>query len=398
MATARLRDRGSAALEYVGIMLAVAVVVGVIGIALSPQAGPATTRAFCLVTGEGDRCGSTATPAPAAPAAQAAARGPWYADDTLTPEQRATAGGYVGLGDSYSSGEGGGQYEPGTDDDNQWKKWWDQHGLWPGEVHQNMCRRSTQAYSQRVNRALTFKDFSFRACSGAVIDDFYAPSHEVHNLDRPNRQNEGEPAQLDALDENTSLVTFSIGGNDVGFAEVLTECVTATAISVYDSISGAPPSHCSDSAVARRGEGLIPLARQRLTQLLQDARAKAPNARIIVVGYPKFFPPEPTSTTSMIQAHDQKWLNSKVEELNDALHQAVLDAGGPATGFEFVDPRDAFRGCEIGAATSCMNGLRVGLGDNFDSGRPVSNASFHPNDEGHRRIAELIAAQIRNGG
>ena len=397
MRTRARAERGSGALEYLGILLLVAAVVGAVATLLAPQGQPTMQRAWCLVTGQG-QCPAAPAAAPDRPVTPALPAGPWYADDTLTPEQRATRGRYVGLGDSYSSGEGGSEYEPGTDEDNQWRKWWDQHGLWPGEVRQNMCHRSTQAYSQQVSGRFSFQGFTFGACSGAVIEDFYSPNDEVHNVDRPNRQNEGEAPQLDALTPDTSLVTFSIGGNDIGFAAVLTECVKATAISFYDGISGAPPTSCSGSDVARDAEGRIPLTQARLTQLLQDARTRAPQARIVVVGYPRFFPGDPGSATSMIQAADQRWINDKVGELNDALARSVQDAGGASAGFEFVDPRDAFEGCEIGTASSCMNGLDVGFGGSFDSGRPVSNGSFHPNDEGHRRIAELIARQIRDGG
>ncbi|NHA67325.1 SGNH/GDSL hydrolase family protein [Phycicoccus flavus] len=399
METRRRSERGSSALDYIGILLAVAGVVAAVGYVLAPRITPTTATAWCMVTGQGsaDSCGR-AVPAALPDAVPDLPSGPWYADDTLTPEQRATKGRYVGLGDSYSSGEGGSEYEPGTDDDNQWKKWWDQHGLWPGDVHQNMCHRSTGAYSQQVSGTFTFKGgFGFHACSGAVIDDFYEPNDRVHHVEHPNRQNEGEAPQLDALDEHTSLVTFSVGGNDVGFAEVLTECVTATAVSFYDGVSGAPPTSCRGSQAARDAAGRIPLTQARLTQLLQDIRERAPNARVVVVGYPRFFPADPSSTTSMIQPGDQRWINEQVGVLDDALRQAVLDAGGADAGFEFVDPRDAFEGCEIGTATSCMNGLRVGFGGNFDSGKPVSNGSFHPNDEGHRRIAALVAEQIRNG-
>ncbi len=338
-------------------------------------------------------------------AAKAAyARGPWYSDYRLTPEQRATKGTYIPLGDSYSSGENGSEYEPGTDDDNQWKKWWQQHGHWPGEVHQNMCHRSTKAYPQRVNADFDFQDYTFRACSGAVIDDFYKPNNEVHDTDHPNRQNEGEAPQLDHLDENTSLVTFSVGGNDAGFADVLTECVAATADTLLNDTNvspaygiSVPPTTCNGSKKAQDAEARIPDTERRLRQLLKDARERAPNARIVVLGYPKFFPPEPALTSSMVQPADQRWINAKVEELNDAVHRAVTDAGGPTAGFEFVDTRNAFAGCEIGTKESCMAGLRVGVRGNFDKGRPISHGSFHPNDEGHRRIADLVAEQIRNG-
>lgn len=398
------RERGIGSLEYLGmIVLACGLIIGVV--LAMPYFPPKIHQVVCevssAISGQARDCGGEVQ---AAPEPEPEEPVPWFADPTLTPEERATRGKHLGGGDSFSSGEGGSAYLPGTDDDNQWKKWWDQHGLWPGEVRQNMCHRSTGAYAQILNSesGFTFTGYDFVACSGAVIDDFYLPNHEVHHVDHPNRQNEGEPPQMSFGDEFTSLITFSIGGNDVGFATVLTECITATALTHFTtSQSGGypvPPIYCHDSPVAAEATARIQPTADRVRQLLLDLRAQAPNARIIVVGYPKFFPDPPSTETSMIQGPDQVWINSQVEALNAALAQAVLDAGGPEAGFEFVDVGDAFAGCEIGTANSCMNGLRVGLGDNFDSGRPISNGSFHPNDEGHRILAEWIAEQIRTGG
>lgn len=392
-------ERGAGGLEYVGATAVVAVILGMLLVGL-PHYSPVMERAACHVARLTFDPGAVCADDDDNTQAQPSTPVPWFADTTMTPEERATRGNQAGLGDSYSSGEGGSSYVPGTDDDNQWKKWWDQHGLWPGDVHQNMCHRSTNAYSQRINsaRGFNFKGFTFNACSGAVIEDFYTSNDQNHNADNPNRQNEGEPPQMQFVDENTSLITFSIGGNDVGFATVLQECVAATAWTVYDSISGAPASYCKDSQAAQDAANRVAPTAARLTQLLRDLRVRAPNARIIIVGYPKFFPDPPDPGQSMIQGADQTWINSQVEDLNAALAQAVQDAGGPAAGFEFVDVGDAFKGCEIGTKDSCMNGLRVGFGDNFDSGKPVSNGSFHPNDKGHDIIANLVAEQIRNGG
>ncbi|HEX6056845.1 MAG TPA: GDSL-type esterase/lipase family protein, partial [Intrasporangium sp.] len=94
----------------------------------------------------------------------------------------AAGGPYVALGDSYSSGTGTRTYiNDGTS-----------------------CYRSVYAYPS-LDAAQLGLSLTFRACSGAKVAD-------VTNT------------QLSALTTSTAYVTISVGGNDAGFADVLTEC------------------------------------------------------------------------------------------------------------------------------------------------------------------------------
>ena len=101
-----------------------------------------------------------------------------------TPAEPSYAAGesYVALGDSYSSGTGTRSYiADGTE-----------------------CLRSTYAYASLTAAAKGYS-LNFRACSGAVVADVTS-------------------TQLSALGTGTRYVTISVGGNDAGFADVLTEC------------------------------------------------------------------------------------------------------------------------------------------------------------------------------
>ena len=124
-------------------------------------------------------------------------------------------------------------------------------------------------------------------------------------------------------------------------------------------------------------------------------RKKAPNARILVVGYPRFFSnhPDRIFDGTQIDKGDQKWINSETRHMDDVMAQAVKDAGGFDAGFEFVDVYDAFEGCEIGKDNSCMHNLDNG----FSDGKLVSNGSYHPNDRGHEKLAALVEEQIKKG-
>ena len=173
----------------------------------------AAVAATSLVT-----VGLVTTPATPSSAAQSAAT------------QSAAAGSYVALGDSYSSGTGTRSYiADGTE-----------------------CLRSTYAYASLTAAAKGYS-LNFRACSGAVVADVTG-------------------SQLSALTSTTTYVTISVGGNDAGFADVLTEC--------------ALPAWASDCAGAVAGaRSFISSALPgRLSTLYASIRTRAPNAKVVVVG------------------------------------------------------------------------------------------------------------------
>src|SRR5262249_19589807 len=126
----------------------------------------------------------------------------------LTP----TGVSYAALGDSYSSGVGGGSYDPGTD------------------TSSDKSRRSPDAFP-RPTAAIAGTGVNHLACSGAVMSNIRTTGQY------------GEPAQLSALPATSNLVTITIGGNDVGFAGVLTKCVTPSTSLCEDFYSQADASN-----------------------------------------------------------------------------------------------------------------------------------------------------------
>ena len=393
------RNRGQGSAEFVGLVAVAALLVGSASFAVvqaNPSISAAISTGICEVTslGQGD-CGDV--PAPPGDTTGASTI-PTYLDPSLTPVQKATKGSYVALGDSYSSGEGGSEYENGTDVDNESEeqRYFEHKGQtppprYPGvfpteDPYSNMCHRSTDAYGQHVAKDYGFDDrFQFRACSGAVINDFTTPRDE-QNPDKPYSGNDGEDAQEDYVDDKTTLITFSIGGNDAAFADTLKGCIEA-GLNPFDS--------CSDDDERDHTDKLIDDVGPRLTALLLEMRKKAPNARILVVGYPRFFSnhPDRVFDGTQIDKGDQKWINSETRHMDDVMAQAVKDAGGFGAGFEFVDVYDVFDGCEIGKDNSCMHNLDNGFG----GGKLVSNGSYHPNDRGQAKLAAMVEEQIRKG-
>jgi lysophospholipase L1-like esterase len=258
----------------------------------------------------------------------------------------------LALGDSFSSGEGAGSYDPDTNTDG------------------NTCHRSPLAWPVRVAEILELNALPSLACSGAVIADVMEDGHG-HEAER-------RRSQLGRIGGDPKLITISIGGNDTGFADVLGDCVTGDCIEKYDKPSG-------DVLERRAAE-----VGDRLPEVYRAIQRKAPGARLVVMGYPRLFPDDARAlpvgncaAADRVSANETAYLNSATRTLNAAIAAAAREAGAT-----FVDVTDAFDGKELRCSgESYMNRLRI-------LPRRLFKASVHPNASGHARLAEVVAARI----
>ena len=220
---------------------------------------------------------------------------------------------YVALGDSYSSGVGTRTYiNDGTS-----------------------CQRSDYAYPSLISAARGYA-LNFRACSGAKVAD-------VQNT------------QLTPLSATTSYVSLSVGGNDAGFASVLTTC--------------AQPSWASDcyGAIDKAQSFIRTTLPGRLSTLYAAIRSKAPNAKVVVVGYPRIFNGEDCNAFTWFSPTEESRLNATADLLN-----SKLSAAASAKGFKWANPTSRFVGHAVCDDVEWLNGLS----------NPISE-SYHPNKLGH---------------
>ncbi len=220
---------------------------------------------------------------------------------------------YVALGDSYSSGTGTRTY------------------LNDG----SSCQRSVYAYPSLIAAARGYS-LNFRACSGAKVTD-------VRN------------AQLSALTAGTAYVTISVGGNDAGFAGVLTECALPGWASNCNGAIGGAQRYIANTLPAS------------LASLYSSIRARAPRAKVVVVGYPRIFNGEDCNALTWFSPSEESRLNQTADQLN-----ARLSTAAGAAGFGYANPTSAFIGHAVCGSPEWLNGLSY----------PVSE-SYHPNRTGH---------------
>ncbi|GLZ81964.1 lipase 1 [Actinorhabdospora filicis] len=227
---------------------------------------------------------------------------------------------YVALGDSYSSGTGTGQY-----------------------IETN-CYTSVHAYPYQLATDIG-ANLSFKACSGARTGDVTAN-------------------QMGTLSAGTDLVTISIGGNDAGFSDVITQC-NIPFVNCMDDIDNA------NTFIANSLPG-------KLDAVYNAISAKAPNAHVIVVGYPKLFKGNNCSVINGISAAERTALNDTANRLANA-----IAARASAHGFTFADARTPFTGHAICDSTSWINGLSW----------PIIE-SYHPNKLGQDGYTTLVEGKL----
>jgi lysophospholipase L1-like esterase len=266
---------------------------------------------------------------------------------------------YIALGDSFSSGEGVPPFRPGTDQ------------LLP--VH-DTCDRSFRAYPALIaGRRSSPGTWGFWACSGAIVADMTHTNHE----------NPGEIAQLDRIaapgrtDPRVQLVTVTIGGNDAQFASTTTACVLARIV------PGLAP--CQGDWRARDQDAIARL-RTTLPTLYRAIHSRAPNARILVLGYPDPFPAVAQQFSKCrlwFLPEDLRFLHDEDGRLNATIRAATLSAAN--TKVTYVAPT-GFAGHDACSPSPWFNGLNV---------IPTQvGFSFHPNVLGQRRLAKIVLATI----
>jgi putative cell wall-binding protein len=296
----------------------------------------------------------------------------------------------VSMGDSFSSGEGASSFD-GAD----YFRDSDTHGSDP--QLRNACHRSRQAWSRKASvgaspapigvRADTWDpslDHHLTACSSAQTENMLPVGGPKNAAGQVNEGQYHELTQLDQgyLDENTTLVTLSIGGNDAGFADIIKTCIEAfVLLDLCKSLKLPKDTVKLETATAHRTSTEIPAS---VTTVLKQIQQRAPNARILLMGYPALF--ESGSLCALVKPADVPWLQQVTTDLSNALLAARNAANSAAHPVIYADPRPNFSGTNLctPAGVSSNTGLvfQFTPGDQplFSSGgKPVSQQSFHPN-------------------
>jgi len=144
------------------------------------------------------------------------------------------------------------------------------------------------------------------SCSGATTDDMTNPQNV--DPDGPN------PPQFNSLDASTTVVSLTIGGNDIGFSSIAESCLT------YNPFSH-PCKDKYDSGGVDQISQRIQATAPKVAAVLQGIHSRSPSARVFVVNYPAIFPETGYGCWPQmpIAYQDVPYLRAKEQELNQML-------------------------------------------------------------------------------
>jgi lysophospholipase L1-like esterase len=217
---------------------------------------------------------------------------------------------YVALGDSFSSGVGTGSY-----------------------TLSSSCRRGVYAYPWLVSQQRAGTSLTFVACSGAKTADLMAN-------------------QIGFVTADTAIVTVTIGGNDIGFSDLIVQCTLA---------------ECS-AALDNTRASLRTVLAPRLDTVYSAIRSRALNAKVIVLGYPRMFSTAGCFGTLGISSTER----AKANLLADAVDELSSERAVMAK-VTYKSARVPFNGHAVCSSSAWLNGLNL-----FNTVE-----SYHPNRNGN---------------
>jgi lysophospholipase L1-like esterase len=290
---------------------------------------------------------------------------------------------YLGLGDSFASGEGAYNYKATTD------------------VDTNKCHLSLDSYPYLIASQLSYGKAESIACSGAKVKDIFQENDEVLYVDdKPQAQGKDEISfdseiyngflpgyrRQNQFIEKTkpAVITLSIGGNDINFGKKLQYCIL-TQYSCYNTAE-------DRQKIFKEIKGQY----QRLVDLYQSVKNTNPFTRIYVIGYPRIVKPGGDCANNVRLSAEELQLAEDIEtDLNTMIKRASERAG-----VFYVDTTEAFSGvrlCEDQSWKLAVNGITAGNDKFLPFGLgPLGNETYHPNKLGHVRYKQSILSATNN--
>ena len=229
------------------------------------------------------------------------------------------------------------------------------------------CGRSAENYAQQIarRRGLTLVDVS---CSGAMTTHILGPWGNL-------------PAQIDAVDAQTRLVTVTIGGNDIGYVGQLfaRACAGRPAAPANAAVPACP-------AVAPPDDTKYAQLAANLRRIAEQVKARAPGVRLVFLQYPGLLPQRGSCTAAGLSPADAAIMRQVAARLTAITARAARQAGAELLAVDRLS-----RGHEACAGPAAwVNGFGA-------PPKPGDGVFYHPNAAGMAAQADALERLIWRG-
>lgn len=265
-----------------------------------------------------------------------------FADDDLTDE-------YVALGDSFAAGP-----------------------LILPQEELDPCFRSTVDYPHVLAKALNVRTFRDVTCSSATTANI---------LDTPQKANlpglPAKPPQIDALTGHTTLVTITIGANDIGLA--------GTALTCFNLLPPPAGTSCKATQTAGgtdRGAEAVDSVAGKLADTLDAVHDRSPDARVIITSYANYIRHNGCYPEQPVWAEDANYIQGLVNRLGRVTARVAADHD--AEYVDFIGPGAGHDGCNLTSnwANIVVPGTTLGI------------VPLHPTALGERSFARVLERHL----
>ncbi|MEV7244254.1 hypothetical protein AB0N92_23810 [Streptomyces sp. NPDC093248] len=336
----------------------------------------------------------------------------------------------VAMGDSYSSGEGASEGDRDYYAETNYRSKLDDNA-------RDACHRSTQAWSRQAKLPGASKsigelddsldasmDYHLIACSGARTYNVMTREKQSDGGYRNGvvQTNSRELPQIDKgyLDQNTTLVTISIGGNDSRFSDIFQKCLMSFGggnckDKKFEEGDMDGDVHGRDGGfVGQTLETAVPgvinqVVRPDILKTLEQIHARAQNAKIVLMGYPPLLSDKGSCLkigTLGLSSESADWLNATAATLASAMQGAADDAKTKGIEVRFSNPANDFAGTGVCGDPEQVHGIVKTLvkSDNPSNDWPwlrdygLSAQSFHPKIGGARLYANSLERTMKGMG
>jgi lysophospholipase L1-like esterase len=234
------------------------------------------------------------------------------------------------------------------------------------------CFRSTVDYAHLVAHALGVKTFRDVTCSGATTANILTTPQSADLPIDP-----AVPPQIDAVTPATTLVTVTIGANDIGLASLGLSC--------FNALPQPLGTSCKDTETAGgvdRGAQLVDSVAGNLANTLDAIHAKAPQAKILITSYADFIQHDGCYPLQPVWPQDANYMQGLVDRLGAIT--ARVAAAHNATYVDFIAPGAGHDGCQLTQnwANILVPGTTLGI------------VPLHPTALGEQNFARLILDKL----
>lgn len=294
---------------------------------------------------------------------------------------------YLALGDSYSSGEGDIEKKPdGTS------------YYTPVTDYNGGCHLSERSYPFILRAFFSISKMQSVACGGArMIDISQYGNKYIGQGDRLKDLSDDEQVvkQARALEVfnpgyieqvkfvekyKPKAITLTIGGNDVGFANIIEAC--AKTASLFTCSQAQENGLRGQIGEAMRG-GFVDI-----TQTIKILQLASPKTKIFLLGYPQFVYSGTAIcglNVGVVDSEERLMMTEGVKYMNDIIEAAARTAGAVYLNIE--NSLDGGRLCEAGGYVTGVQDVGIFNNEQYPS-------TFHPNAKGHAKIADAIIKQL----